>query len=66
MKTKIFNLIIIDESGSMHCIKKEAIDSVNETMQTIRAAETENEDQEHFVTLVTFNDNVRTVYEKCR
>ncbi len=64
MKTKIFNLIIIDESGSMHCIKKEAIDSVNETMQTIRAAETENEDQEHFVTLVTFNDNVRTVYEK--
>ena len=36
MKTKIFNLIIIDESGSMQSIKKEAIDSVNETIQTIR------------------------------
>ena len=37
MKTRIFNLIIIDESGSMQSIKKEAIDSVNETIQTIRS-----------------------------
>ena len=43
MKTKIFNLIILDESGSMQCIKKEAIDSVNETVQTICAAEKKNE-----------------------
>ncbi|WP_307768563.1 hypothetical protein [uncultured Bacteroides sp.] len=39
MKTRIFNLIILDESGSMYSIKKEAIDSVNETVQTIRSAE---------------------------
>ena len=38
MKTKIFNLIIIDESGSMQSIKNAAIDSVNETIQTIRSA----------------------------
>ena len=62
MKKRIFNLIIIDESGSMICIKKEAIDSVNETIQTIRAAQEEHADQEHFVTLVTFNDKVKTVY----
>lgn len=63
MKTKVFNLIILDESGSMQSIKKEAIDSVNETVQTIRAAEKKNEDQEHFVSLVTFNDDARTVYD---
>ncbi len=63
MKTRIFNLIIIDESGSMQSIKKEAIDSVNETIQTIRSAQKKHEDQEHFVSLVTFNDDVKTVYE---
>lgn len=62
MKTRIFNLIIIDESGSMLGIKREAIDSVNETIQTIRSAELKYVEQEHFVTLVTFNDYVKTVY----
>ena len=63
MKTRIFNLIIIDESGSMQSIKKEAIDSVNETIQTIRSAQKKHEEQEHYVSLVTFNDDVKTVYE---
>lgn len=63
MKTKIFNLIIIDESGSMQSIKQQAIDSVNETIQSIRAAEQKYDDQEHYVSLVTFNDNVTTVYD---
>ena len=63
MKTRIFNLVIIDESGSMQSIKKEAIDSVNETIQTIRSAQKKHEEQEHYVSLVTFNDDVKTVYE---
>lgn len=63
MKKRIFNLIIIDESGSMQSIKKEAIDSVNETIQTIRGAQRKHEEQEHLVTLVTFNDDVKSVYE---
>ena len=61
MKTRIFNLIIIDESGSMEVIKQQAINSVNETIQTIRAAQQRNENQEHFVTLVSFNDRVKTI-----
>lgn len=61
MATKIFNLIIIDESGSMDCIKQQAINSVNETIQTIRAAQKRNENQEHFVSLVSFNDDVKTI-----
>ncbi len=63
MKTRVFNLIILDESGSMSSIKKEAMDSVNETVQTLRHAQEKHEDQEHYVTLVTFNDDVKTVYE---
>lgn len=63
MKTKIYNLIILDESGSMWSIEKEAIDSVNETIQTIRSAQKKHDDQEHYVSLITFNDDVKTVYE---
>ena len=63
MKTRIFNLVIIDESGSMQSIKKEAIDSVNETIQTIRSAQKKHEEQEHYVSLVAFNDDVKTIYE---
>ena len=58
---RIFNLIITDESGSMNSIKKEAIDSVNETLQTIAAAQKKHQEQEHFVTLVTFHDDVKTI-----
>lgn len=64
MKQRIFNLIILDESGSMSSIEREAIIGVNETMQTIRAAQKKHGAQEHFVTLVSFNsDSVKTIYE---
>lgn len=63
MKTRVFNLIILDESGSMECIKKEAIDSVKETIQTIRHAEEKNPEQEHYVTIVTFNSEIKTIYD---
>ncbi len=65
MKQRVFNLIILDESGSMSSIKKEAIDGVNETVQTIIAAQKKHEDQEHYVTLVAFNsDEIKTIYDK--
>lgn len=64
MKTRIFNLIILDESGSMQSIKRATINGVNETVQTIRAAQKKHENQEHFVSLVTFNSEaVKNVYE---
>ena len=64
MKQRVFNLIILDESGSMCSIEKQAIDGVNETVQTIRAAQKKHEDQEHYLTLVSFNsDAVNTIYE---
>lgn len=65
MKQRVFNLIILDESGSMSSIEKQAIDGVNETMQTIRSAQKKHEGQEHFVTFVSFNsDGIKTIYDK--
>ncbi len=54
-KVKVHNLIILDESGSMMSIYKPALDGVNETLQTIRGAQEEHPEQDHFVTLVTFD-----------
>lgn len=64
MKQRVFNLIVLDASGSMSSIEREAIGAVNETIQTIRNAQKQNEGQEHFFSLVVFNsDEVKTVYE---
>lgn len=65
MKVNVFNLIILDESGSMQSIHKPAVDGLNETLQTIQSAQkTHNELQEHFVTMVFFNSNgIRTSIE---
>ena len=62
----IYNLIIMDESGSMKSIEKEAIDSVNETIQSIRSAQKKYANQTHYITLVTFNDYVKTICDRVR
>lgn len=54
-KKIVFDLLILDESGSMSSIYQPAITGVNETLQTMREAETENPEQRHFATLVTFD-----------
>lgn len=52
---KVHNLIILDESGSMQSIYRPALSGVNETLQTIRNAQKDHEDQRHFVSLITFD-----------
>jgi hypothetical protein len=54
-KQKVHNLIILDESGSMEPIKKVTISGFNEVVQTIREMERKFPEQEHFISLVTFN-----------
>jgi len=54
MKTKVFNVIILDKSGSMSSIARQAVDGVNETIGSIKSAQEKNPDQEHMVTLVAF------------
>ena len=57
MKKKhlVHNLIILDESGSMDSIKKLIIDGFNEIVQTVKGIEKQFSEQEHFISLVTFN-----------
>lgn len=51
----IHNLIILDESGSMEEIKRATITGFNEVVQTIKGVEKQFPEQEHFISLVTFN-----------
>ena len=54
-KHKVFNLIILDESGSMQSIKQATISGFNEVVQTVKGVERQFPEQEHFISLVTFN-----------
>ena len=60
MKKKVFNLIIVDESGSMSCIQKQAFSVMNETLATVRAMQEKYPDTDQRVTLVTFDSNHTT------
>ena len=65
MTQKIFNLIVLDASGSMYNIKNEAIAGVVETIQTIRTAQRNNAEQEQLFSLVVFNSaQISTVYDR--
>ena len=65
MKQKIYNLIVLDASGSMYSIRNEAIAGVVETVQTIRTAQKDNANQEHLFSLVVFNGKgIATVYDR--
>ncbi len=58
MKQKIYNLIVLDESGSMDCIRTQTINGCNETINTIKAAQNKFEaTQEHFVSIYVFQKN---------
>jgi Mg-chelatase subunit ChlD len=60
-KKQIHNLIILDESGSMQTIKKPTINGFNEVVQTIKGAREKFPEQEHFISLFTFNgDGIKT------
>lgn len=51
----VHNLIILDESGSMEAIKQATVQGFNEIVQTVKGFEKQFPEQEHFVSLVTFN-----------
>lgn len=52
---RVHNLIIVDESGSMSVIRKQAFTGMNETLQTVRQMQKKYQNQEQRVTLLTFD-----------
>lgn len=65
-KTRIYNLIILDKSGSMGSIRKAAYEGCNEVLGGIRAAaEKHADDQEQFVSLLLFDTDSMPYIHKC-
>ena len=61
---RVHNLIIVDESGSMSIIRKQAFAGMNETLQTVRQMQEKFPDQEQRVTLITFDsDHTKLHYD---
>ena len=55
-KHQVHNLIILDESGSMSSIKSQIISGFNELVQSVKGIESQFSEQEHLVSMVSFND----------
>ncbi len=56
----VFNLIIVDESGSMSMIRKQAFNGMNETLQTVRQMQKKFPDTQQHVTLLSFDSDHTT------
>lgn len=52
---KVFNLVIVDESGSMSIIQREALAGINETIETCRKLKETHQEMEQIMTLITFD-----------
>lgn len=65
-KTKVYNLIILDKSGSMQSIRRQAVDGYNETLGTVKAAQLKHLDtQQHYISLAAFcGCGVKMIYDK--
>jgi hypothetical protein len=54
-KHKVHNLIILDESGSMESIKPSIINGFNELVQSIKGIQKQFSEQEHDISIISFN-----------
>lgn len=54
MANNIYNLIILDKSGSMTSIRTEAVNGLNETLGTIRSVAKKNPESKQYVSLLAF------------
>lgn len=59
-KTTVFNLIILDESGSMGSLTKQTVDGCNETLNLIRSLQEKYGDtQRHLVSIYLFQSDAK-------
>lgn len=55
--SRMFNLLVVDMSGSMYVIRQQAFAGLNETLTTVQAMQQAHPEMEQRVTLLTFNSN---------
>ena len=53
----VYNVIILDESGSMSAIYDQALTGINEVLSGIRKNQEDYPDQQHYVSIITFEGN---------
>ena len=58
---RVFNLLVVDESGSMSVIRKQALAGINETLVTIRKMQEKYNEMEQHVTLITFDSTATKI-----
>lgn len=65
-KTQVYNVVILDKSGSMSSIRRAAVDGFNETLAGIQKAQEKfSETQQHYISLVAFcSCEMRKLYDK--
>lgn len=62
--TKIYNLVILDRSGSMTPLREVAVQGYNETLEVIRNAQQQyNLEQQNLVTLTLFNHEITDIFD---
>lgn len=64
-RINVYNLVILDESGSMFPVKNKILDSFNGLSQTIRKAASSFKNQQHFVSFVSFNSGKISTHLDC-
>ena len=59
---RVFNLLVVDESGSMSIIRRQALVGINETLATIQKMQETHKNLEQRVTLITFDSTHTNVF----
>ena len=57
---RVFNMIIVDESGSMCVIERQALAGINETIETMKKMQQLHPDMEQRISLLTFDSGHKT------
>ena len=57
---RVFNMIIVDESGSMCVIERQALAGINETIETVKKMQQLHPDMEQRISLLTFDSGHKT------
>lgn len=59
---KVFNLLIVDESGSMCGIERQTLAGINETLATIQKQQKVHDNLEQRITLITFDSTHKKLF----
>ena len=57
---RVFNMIIVDESGSMCVIERQALAGINETIETVKKMQQLHPDMEQHISLLIFDSGHKT------